>query len=180
MGLWALITASLILQEFATSALVLVVAVHSNVPLWPIHIIWVGTTLADMYVGYHLGTLVKKRLQKVSVIERIESWARGFVTALGDRGIGVALMLLGIVNFPYLNTFIAAWLDVPQNIAIFFTFIGNFLWYLLLWGTVLGLTSFIHNPSIILFIVVAIGVLSHVALKIFERAKKRSRKNSSA
>ena len=172
MGLWTLITATFFIQEFATTALVLVLAEHSNVPLWPIHIIWTATTIADMYVGYLLGTLLKKKLSNNKFVERMDSWAHDLSSNLGNHGTAFALMLLGVVNFPYLNTFIAAWLAVPMNIAFLFTFIGNFVWYLLLWGTVLGLTSFVHNPSIILLIIVAAGIFAHIGTRIFERAKR--------
>ncbi|HVM77009.1 MAG TPA: hypothetical protein VMU07_02560 [Candidatus Paceibacterota bacterium] len=176
MGIWTLITATLIVQEFATSALVLVLAVHSEIPLWPIHVIWAVTTLVDMYFGYQLGLLLKRKLKNNRWVGKIDRWSRDAVDALGDRGVGVALMLLAIVNFPYLNTFIAAWIDAPQNVSILFTTIGNFIWYLLLWGAVLGLTSFVENPSIILLVIVGIGALSHLSFKIFERAQKKNRR----
>ncbi len=175
MGIWALISATFFIQEFATTALVLVLAEHSNIPLWPIHIIWAVATIADMYVGYLLGSLLKKRLSKNKFVEKMDAWAEEFTQALGGYGANIALMFLGIINFPYLNTFIAAWLDVPLNLAILFTLIGNFIWYLLLWGTVLGLTSFIHNPSIILLIIIALGALGHFGLKAIERARERSK-----
>jgi len=176
MGLWALITATFFIQEFATTALVLVLAEHSNVPLWPIHIIWAATTITGMYVGYLLGALLKKRLSKNKFVERMDAWADEITKNLGGYGANVALMLLGIINFPYLNAFIAAWLGVPMNMAFLFTFIGNFVWYLLLWGTVLGLTSFIHNPDIILLIIVAAGIFAHFGVKIFDRARSKRRK----
>jgi membrane protein YqaA with SNARE-associated domain len=178
MGLWALITATFLIQEFATTALVLVVAQRSDIPLWPIHIIWAATTLADMYVGYLLGQLLKHKLNKNKFVQRIDGWVHKADESLGKYGTNLALMLLGIIDFPYINTFIGAWLDVPMNMAFLFTFIGNFIWYLLLWGTVLGLTSFISNPSIILFIIIAIGVFSQVGFQIVNRTKRARRRRS--
>jgi membrane protein YqaA with SNARE-associated domain len=172
MGLWALITATFFIQEFATTALVLVLAEHSSIPLWPIHIVWAATTLADMYIGYLFGNLLKRRLSKNKFVEWIDKSARRAMKALGSHGANIGLMILGVVNFPYLNAFIGAWLDMPMNMTFLFTFIGNFAWYLLLWGTVLGLTSFIHNPSIILLIIVAIGIFAHFGVKAFDHAQR--------
>ncbi len=178
MGLWALITATLIIQEFATSALALVLAEHSGVSLWPIHIIWAATTMFDMYVGYQLGALLKKHLEEYRFTKKIDRWIKRGSKGLGPRGTNIALMILGVINFPYLNAFIGAWLELPMNVTMLFTFIGNFVWYLLLWGTVLGVTSFIQNPSMILLVIVGIGVLSHFTFKIVERSQKKRRKSS--
>lgn len=179
MGLWALITATFIIQEFATTALVLVLAERSTINLWPIHIIWAATTIADMYVGYLLGSLLKKGLSKNKFVVRMDAWAEEISKALGDHGTAIALMFLGIINFPYLNAFIAAWLDMPMNMTFLFTFIGNFIWYLLLWGTVLGLTSFVRDPNIILLIIIAAGICAHIGMKIFDRAKRQKRPRKS-
>lgn len=170
--LWALITAAFFIQEFASTALVLVVAQNSGLSLWPIHIIWAVATLIDMYAGYLLGTLLKKKFAKNRFMRSIEKRMKDATGALGNHGTNITLMLLGIINFPYLNTFIASWIGVPMNTAFLFTIIGNFIWYLILWGTVLGLTSFINNPSIILLILIVIGVLSHFAFRLEQGAKK--------
>lgn len=179
-SLWALVTAVFFIQEFASTALVLVVVQHSGAQLWPIHIIWAGTTLLDMYIGYMLGTLLKNRFSKNRFMRRVEAWIGEATGALGKHGSNITIMLLGIINFPYLNTFIASWIDMPMRTAMVFTVIGNFVWYLLLWGTVLGLTSFIHDPSIILLILIMIGVLSHFAFRIEQNVQQRRAARSGA
>ena len=100
-----------------------------------------------MYVGYLFGALLKKRFEKAPFMQRVEKWVGEMTGSLGKYGTNMTIMLLGIVNFPYLNTFIASWIGMPMNASFVFTLIGNFIWYLLLWGTVLGLTSFISNPT---------------------------------
>ncbi|HVN26471.1 MAG TPA: hypothetical protein VMT99_02350 [Candidatus Paceibacterota bacterium] len=171
MGLWALIVATFIIQEFATTAIVLVTAMKAGFALWPIHIIWAVGTVIDMYVGYELGRLLKTRLKGKRAVAWIDRSAHKVEQWLGGHGTNVALLLLSIVDFPYLNAFIGAWLDVPLGMTMLFTFIGNFGWYLALWGTVLGLSAFIKNSSIILLVVIVIGVISRVGFELFERSR---------
>jgi hypothetical protein len=94
---------------------------------------------------------------------------------LGPYGEKLSLALLGVVNFPFINTFIGAWIGLPLNMAFLLTLAGNFVWYLFLWGTVLGLSSFISNPEIIILILVVAGILSHFLFK-FSKSSGRSGK----
>jgi hypothetical protein len=169
--MWLLVAAVLIPQEFATSAIVFIIALQNNFPIWAINLIWLATTSLDMYVGYMLGRFTQEKLEGTKFFHWVERWINKGKTALGPYSERVSLALLGIVNFPFINTFIGAWIGLPFNMAFLLTLAGNFIWFLFLWGTVLGLSSFISNPDIIILVLVVAGILSHFLLK-FSKANK--------
>ncbi len=171
MYLWLLIGAALILQESATTAIVLLLAYQNHLPFWPIHLIWIAAAMLDMYAGFTLGTLLKRRFREGAFFDRIERWVTKIKQTLGTHGEQFSLALLGIINFSYLNTFLAAWLGLPMNIALIVTLIGNFIWYILIWAAVLGLDTFVSNPNIILLIIVGLCILSHLLFKFSKRGR---------
>jgi hypothetical protein len=173
--MWLLVASVLIPQEFASSAIVFIIALQNNFPIWEIHLIWLCTTLLDMYVGYMLGKFTQEKFRGTRFFIWVERWIKKGRIELGPQGEKLSLALLGIINFPFINTFIGAWIGLPLNMAFLLTFAGNFVWYLFLWGTVLGLSSFISNPDIIILILVVAGILSHFLFK-FSRSGGRSRK----
>jgi hypothetical protein len=171
MPLWLLIAAVLIPQEFTSSAILFVFALQQGFPIWAINVIWVCATLLDMYVGCSLGKFTKKKSEGTKLARWIERMAGKMKTLLGTHGEKLSLALLGIIDFPYVNAFLGAWIGLPMGTTMLLTFAGNFLWYLILWGTVLGLSSFISNPDIILLILLVVGILSHFLVR-FSRANK--------
>jgi hypothetical protein len=171
MPLWILVAGVLIPQEFASTAIVFVIALQNNFPIWEINAIWICVTLLDMYVGFTLGKFTREKLQGT----RFFNWAERLIQKgrqhLGKHGEKMSLALFGIVDFPYVNAFIGAWLGLPRNMAILLTLAGNFIWFLFLWGTVLGLSSLISNTDIIILILVVVGGLSYCLFR-FSNANK--------
>jgi len=176
--MWILVAAVLIPQEFATTAIVFVVALQNNFPIWAINLIWLCVTLLDMYAGYMLGKFTQEKLRGTRFFNWVERWIQKGRHALGTHGEKFSLALLGTVDFPYVNTFIGAWIGLPLNQALPLTLAGNFIWYLFLWGTVLGLSSFVSNPDIIILIIIVVGILSHFLIR-FSRGKNGRTKDSS-
>jgi hypothetical protein len=166
-----LVAAVLIIQEFATSAYVFIMALQQNFPIWGIHLIWITTTLLDMYVGYAVGTFTKRRIRGTKLSDWIGRFIAGIKSSLGTHGEKFSLALLGIVDFPYVNAFLGAWIGLPLRTSILLTLAGNFIWYLVLWGTVLGLHAFVSDPDIILLILIGAGILSHFLFKLFRTNK---------
>jgi hypothetical protein len=164
--MWLLVASVLIPQEFASSAIVFIIAVQNNFPIWEIHLIWLCITSLDMYVGYMLGKFTQEKFHGTRFFNWVERWIARGRAELGPHGEKLSLALLGIINFPFVNTFIGAWIGLPFNMAFLLTLAGNFVWYLFLWGTVLGLSSFISNPDIIILILVVAGILSHFLFKL--------------
>ena len=171
MSLWILIAAVLIPQEFASSAIVFIIALQNNFPIWAINLIWLVTTSLDMYVGYMLGKFTREKFHGTRFFHWVERWVERGRGVLGMHGEKLSLALLGIIDFPYVNTFIGAWIGLPFNLSFLLTLAGNFIWFLFLWGTVLGLSAFVSNPDIIILILVVAGILSHFLLK-FSRSNK--------
>src|ERR1700722_11532704 len=106
MPLWMLIAGVLIPQEFASTAITFVIALSHNFPIWEINVIWICATSVDMYVGYTLGKFTKKKLAHTRFFNWIERLANKMRTALGVHGEKFSLALLGIIDFPYVNTFL--------------------------------------------------------------------------
>jgi len=159
--MWLLVAAVLIPQEFASSAIVFVIALQNNFPLWAINLIWLCTTMLDMYVGYMLGKFTKEKFDDTRFFHWVDRWINKGKAALGMHGEKLSLALLGVIDFPYVNAFIGAWIGLPMNMTLLLTLAGNFAWYLFLLGTVLGLSAFIANPDIIILILLIAGILSH-------------------
>ncbi|MGD1003053.1 MAG: hypothetical protein ABR884_00560 [Minisyncoccia bacterium] len=175
MPMWLLVASVLVPQEFASSAIVFIIALQNNFPIWEIHLIWLSITSLDMYVGYMLGKFTQEKSHGTRFFNWVERWITRGRAELGPHGEKFSLALLGIINFPFVNTFIGAWIGLPLNMAFLLTLAGNFVWYLFLWGTVLGLSSFISNPDIIILILVVAGILSHFLFK-FSKSSGRSGK----
>jgi hypothetical protein len=146
--MWLLIAGVLVPQEFASSAIVFIIALQNNFPIWEIHLIWLCITSLDMYVGYMLGKFTQEKFHGTRFFNWVERWVARGRAELGPHGEKLSLALLA----------------------------GNFAWYLFLWGTVLGLSSFISNPDIIILILVVAGILSHFLFKLSKsngRSEKR-------
>ncbi len=171
MQLSLIIAAVLIVQEFATSAYVFIIALQQNYPMWGIHLIWIATTLFDTYAGYVIGKFTRARLRGSKLERWIEKGAAKMRAALGAHGEKFSLALLGVIDFPYVNGFLGAWIGLPPRTTVLLTLAGNFVWYLVLWGTVLGLTAFVSNPDIIILILVGVGILSHFLFRLFKANK---------
>jgi hypothetical protein len=144
---------------------------QNNFPIWAINLIWLVVTSLDMYVGYKLGKFTQEKMQGTRFFAWVERMVHRAKDHLGLHGEKFSLALFGVVDFPYINTFLGAWLGLPLSMAFILTLAGNFIWFLFLWGTVLGLSEFISNPNIIILILVVVGLLSHFLFK-FSKANK--------
>src|ERR1700749_3461360 len=100
MPIWLLVASVLIPQEFATSAIVFIIALQNNFPIWAINLIWVCTTCLDMYVGYVIGKFTQEKLRSTRFFNWTERWIKRGRTGLGTHGEKLSLALLGIVDFP--------------------------------------------------------------------------------
>ena len=171
MPMWILVSAVLIPQEFASSAIVFIIALQNNFPIWAINLIWLSITSLDMYVGFMLGKFTQEKFNGTRFFHWVERWIKKGRNAIGIDGEKISLTLLGVINFPFVNTFIGAWIGLPLSTSFFLTLAGNFVWYLFLWGTVLGLSAFVSNPDIIILILLVVAILSHFLLR-FSKSNK--------
>ena len=72
--MWLLVAGVLIPQEFASSAIVFIIALQNNFPIWEINLIWLCTTSLDMYVGFMLGKFTKERFYDTRFFRWVERW----------------------------------------------------------------------------------------------------------
>lgn len=178
-GIWWFVISALILQESATMDAALVLAAQAHLDLWLIHGIWVAATAFDIWLGWEIG----KRLHGIIRTSRmgpfVERWTARIRGFMGARGEKVVLVLLGLVNFPWANAFLASWLDVDYRSAFIFIFIGDALWYALEWGIVAGLGSLGRNPHAAIIIVVAGAlILGAIAKVVIDKVVRKNKKPS--
>lgn len=167
-----LLTGALFIQEIVSVNAALLNAYKSGCDVAIIHLIYVGTALADIFIGYAVGRWSKgavadRRFQRISnrFAQRIEAF-------FGETGRNLSLMFMGFVFYVYIGAFVAAWLDVPLIDAVVYLFLGDAVWYGLEWLTVLGVNTF-SDPmlsfgmmlAISLAFVLLIGRLSKRAIR---------------
>jgi hypothetical protein len=154
-------------------AVVFALAIQYGFPLWPIHLIWIAATVIDTYIGFAVGAFLKKKFRGTEFLGWLEKYRKMWLRWTGKYGSALSLGLLGIIDFPYINGFLAAWLDLPMNLSVLLTLAGNFVWYILIWGTVLGISSIFSNPTVIILIIIFIGVLSSFFFPMIQNRARR-------
>ena len=167
---WLFIAFALVTQEVVSLNAMIFEVNRYHFHVWFIHVLFIIATLFDIVVGFLIGKYTRKKLVRGKVFAFAEKWSAKFHSYVGTRGRRFALLLIGNFSFPYINAFIAAWLDMPFVESLIFLFIGNMIWYGSLWLLVLGITSAIPNPWM------ALGVIVSVALLVTVAARKRESK----
>lgn len=81
--------------------------------LWCVHGFWLLATIIDIYVGYKVGKYVQNTFSKSVTVQKIQKWTRALEQFIGRRGEVFAIVLIGIINFPWLNAFLVSWLRIP-------------------------------------------------------------------
>ena len=132
---------------------------------WLILGLFIVTTMIDLVIGFYLGLWVKRKFKKGKVIVWIQNMTARFHALVGTRGRWVALLLLGNFSFPYINAFIAAWLDMPFWESFFWLFVGNLIWFGLLWLIIIGVSGVVHNVAIVFPVVLLIVILIMIVLR---------------
>ena len=145
-----------IFQEQASTNALLLYAKQHQIAHWPIHILWILLSVFDIAVAYALGQWVHKKVAPSKIGARLDGYARKIEATLGSRNESIALTLLGIVNFPYINAFLCSWLKLDFKQILLYLLIGNTISYIITWETVIWFNRLIPNPlwallAIILF-----------------------------
>ncbi len=135
---------------------------------WTIHIIFLFVSAFDIWIGFVAGRWVQKKYHNGKIIRFVQKWSDRFEAYAGKKGKRAALLVLGFISYPYINSFIASWLDVSFAEMFIFIFIADVLWYIAAWLVILGVTAFVPNPVYALLIVIALSLL----IVFFSRRKK--------
>ncbi len=165
MNTWIFVAIALIFQEPATTDASLFQVRENHLNLLIVHLIWFLATCFDIWFGFTLGKYVQKRFQG-SGLERISNnWAEKIEKFIGKSGEKFALILLGIINFPYLNSFLASWLKMPFRSIFVLIFIGDVIWYVVEWMINLGVRGLIPDPHLALYVIVGIALILSISYK---------------
>lgn len=173
--LWPLVVGALVIQETATLTAVIAIALQNGFPAWIIHILWAGITLCDMYIGFAGGSFLKRRYRDTRIMRRIDAYAEKLQEPLGKYGKRLFIIALGIILFPYVVTFIAAWLGISRKQSILYAFIANAIWYALIWIALLGAGAFFKDPTALIFAAIVAIVLAELAGKRYVERRMRGR-----
>ena len=144
----------------------LLVEVHKGLfSPWIIHILFIGITCFDIWIGYTAGLWIKKKWPESKFVHWGKKLSKRF-HHIGKIGQWTTIALAGYFNFPYINGFAAAWIDEPFWKVLPLILIGDILEYITLWLIVLGVSTFSVNPYIeipvvagVWFLIVFIGGL---------------------
>jgi membrane protein YqaA with SNARE-associated domain len=170
MGLWLLIIIAMVVQESTAETLALLSAVSYGLNLIIVHFVFVLATAFDIWGGYKLGAWALEKTTSPRIERFTKKIAIKFEHSIGERGKLYALTLIGFINFPYINGFLAAWLKMPLESVFMPVFIGDILSYLFLWGIVLGINTFNFNWYVVFIIVIVISII------VFEGKRQVSKK----
>jgi membrane protein YqaA with SNARE-associated domain len=152
--LWLSLIFALIVQEFASAGAALIAAQQNHLNFWLVNVVWLCGTIFDILFGY----LLAKRLKTVvhpRWVQHSERRVKRLQARIGKYGENIALLLLAIIDYPWLNSFIGSWLDIPFKNILICTLIGNLVWYAIEWAGVLGIVTF--APHFNYWLLVAAG-----------------------
>lgn len=166
---YILATLILILQEVILLNTLIFETRQGHYIAWVIHIMFMVATIFDIWVGYRIGKWAKQRYTTGKIVEFANKWTERFHSYVGRRGRLLALFLLGNFSFPYVNSFIAAWLAIPFWEMLIVFFIGNVTFYFLGWFVIGGISTLIPNPAIALPVIVGLTIITILLFKRFRK-----------
>lgn len=163
--LWIFIVVALFIQEPATTDAAIFLVRQNDLNLWLINGIWLAATVIDIFLGYALGKWVQVRFADTRLVRWAQKWVRLIEDFIGRRGERAVVVLLGVINFPYLNAFLFSWLKLSFRNMFILLFIGNTVYWLIAWGINIGVRSVVGDPHTALYIVIGLGLLFSVVSK---------------
>ncbi len=164
-NIWWLIIAAVIIQEPVSSDAAIFQIRHLHLNLIEVNLVWLIATIADLTIGYWIGKFVQKKIAGTKFEKRILRIVTAIENFMGKKGEKFTLVLLGIINFPYANSFIASWFDIPLRQMFALLFIGDVLYWGIEWGINIGVRSFPINPHTALLVVLLVAFLFAVLSK---------------
>lgn len=168
---WPLVLLIVFIQESVTLNGLLVKTYQGRYSIVFMTLLFVLATCIDILVGFWLGKYAKHRWNKGKVRVFARKWAGRFYTYVGKRGSKVYLLLLGYFSFPYLNAFIASWLDIPFMESFWYFFFGDLILYATSWLLVLGVTSIVPSPFLAFVVVIIITIVIIFITRLFKVRK---------
>ena len=175
MRLWVFIVVTLFIQERVSTDAALFQARIHNYNSWIIHLIWFTATSLTIIAGYVGGKLIQKRLNGSNLANKIRGFSNKIEHIIGKQGEKYAFILLGLVNFPYLNGVLASVVNVPFRVLFPLMFLGDAVWYVSTWILNIYIRNHVESSSIALYIVIGTGIVLGIIYKmIFNILTKKS------
>lgn len=165
MKLWIWIIVALLFQELVSTNVILLEAFQKHYNVWIIHLIFVVGTAVGIIVGYWLGHWVQKTFHHNKAVTYLQHRARKISKFMGKNGTRLSLVFLSIIDFNFMDSFLAAWLDVSFWEIFTFLFIGNLLWYISQWLIILGIHTYVHNPYQAFSILIGASIVLTIVFK---------------
>jgi hypothetical protein len=167
-----LIALVLLAQEAFTTNAVLSQAITSGYSLWPIHLIFVVTTSADICFGYVLGKWLQKLAGRYGRIHiwctNVQRWAGRI---LGHRVERYGLFAFGTIAQPYITAFVGSFLSITFGEVFMVAFIADIIWYCCSLGIVLGIQAFLPARYILVGVIIATAMLM-ITVRIIRKVRK--------
>ena len=176
--IWFLIIIALFIQEPASTDAAIFQVRNLHLNFWLVNLLWLIATFIDIYFGYKIGKWVQLKFKEKKIIKKSQKWASRIEDFVGKKGEKFALVLLGIINFPYLNSFLMSWTEIPFKNAFFLIFIGDVLYWSIEWGINIGVRGFFKDPHTALYIIVSMGLVFSVISKMVLNKVLKVKKNN--
>ena len=166
MRLWIFIIFVFIVQEFVSTNTVLFEVRQYHYNIWLVHLIFILATLFDIWLGYFLGKWLQKTLKQNRLMVWTSKWANKINNFMGKKGNRFSLILLGASNYPYLDSFLVSWLEVPLKDVFLYLLIGELIWYAIEWLFVLGIKTIVPNPYEAVYILIGASILLSIIIRL--------------
>lgn len=166
MGFWLFIIFSLFIQEPASTDATIFLVRENHINLVLVHTIWLFATLLDISIGYALGKWIQKKSQNTKMGIWAKKWSERIEYVIGKKGEYFAIILVSIINFPYLNAFILSWLNIKFRKLLILIFIGDSIYWIIEWIINISVRNNIQNSHTVLYVVVGLGLILLIVSKI--------------
>ena len=163
--IWLFVIVSLFIQEPTSTDAAIFQIRHFHFNIFWINLIWIIATVFDIWLGYIIGKCIQKKFQGKKIEVWSSKWATRVENFIGKKGEKFALILLGIINFPYINSFLASWLKISFKNVFMLIFIGDAIYWAIAWGINIGVRNFIIDPHLALYVVVGASLLFSILAK---------------
>jgi membrane protein YqaA with SNARE-associated domain len=154
----------LFVQELITFNALILATHQGYFPIILIHALFIIATIIDIIVGFYLGRYLHNKSSQTKIATYIQKISDRFSTTKKYHR-WLALLILGNVSFPYVNSCIAGYLGMPFWESSFFIFLGDVIWYISLWGIVLGISSITKNIYFVIGGVVLVSLVIHFIVR---------------
>lgn len=175
---WLYLIPVLFVQEAVTLAAGLAQALRVGTSPLLINFAWAGATSVDIAAGFWLGHAAQLRFRHWRIVQAAERAAAELDRRIGDRSLRVVLFALGFLMYPYVNAFVFSWLDVPFSEVFTFIFLGDALYWLFVWGAVMGITFLSGNSLLAVYIAVSVFAVISIAGNLLFHRRRRDRKKT--